>query len=185
MNTNPKIGQVLISEPFLEDPNFNRTVVLITENNSEGTVGFVLNQKTDFSVELLIPELDTVPNTIYQGGPVDIESFHFLHRCEEIPNSVKLGERLYWSGDFEFTAKGLLDGSLDPQKFKFFIGYSGWAPEQLELELKEKAWVVGEIEASDVLAQDIDDKILWQKVMTDLGGEYAILANSPINPQLN
>ena len=144
--TQPQLGQILISEPFLEDPNFNRTVVLITEHNSEGTVGFVLNQKTDFTVDLLVPELDTVPNPVYQGGPVDIESFHFIHSCDQIPKAIELSEGLYWSGDFEFTAKGLLDGSLDPADFKFFIGYSGWAPEQLEDELKERAWVVGDIQ---------------------------------------
>lgn len=181
----PKIGQVLISEPFLEDPNFNRTVVLITEYGQEGTVGFVLNQRTDFTVDLLVPELDNVPNTIFQGGPVDIESFHFIHRCSQIPNAVQLADNLYWSGDFEFTARGLLDGSLDPKNFKFFIGYSGWAAEQLSDELEQKAWVLGEVEAEDALALDMDDKQLWQKAMTAKGGEYALLANSPINPQLN
>ena len=185
MDLNIEPGKILISEPFLEDPNFNRTVVLITEHSAEGTVGFVLNQRTDMTVDLLIPELDMVHNPVYQGGPVEIESFHFFHNFPEIRDSVNLMDGLFWSGDFEQVARGILEEKLDLKNFKFFIGYSGWAPGQLQDEIDQQAWIIGDISPDIILNDSIDNKKLWQRVMKELGGDYALLSNPPANPQYN
>ena len=178
------VGSVLISEPFLQDPNFSRTVILITEHSDEGTVGFVLNQRTDFTVDMLVPDLDYMKKAVFQGGPVEIESFHFIHRSD-LEGGVELKEGLFWGGDFQELVSAMGKGDLKSSDFKFFIGYSGWSVGQLEEELIDKAWVVGDIEIQDIFEEEFDDKSLWQRVMTQLGGEYALLANSPINPQYN
>lgn len=181
----PKKGRVLLSEPFLQDPNFSRTVVLITEYGEEGTVGFVLNHKTDFSVDLLMPDLDMVTQQVYNGGPVEMESFHYIHGYEEIEGAVDLGQGVYWSGNYEQVVQGLRSGSYDPSEFKFFIGYSGWAQGQLEAEMKEDAWVVAEIDKEMIFVQEEEDQRLWQQAMEGLGGEFALLAKAPIDPQFN
>ena len=82
-------GQVLISEPFLPDPTFSRSVILITEHESHGTIGYVLNQKTDFAVNMIIGGLDTVSQSTYQGGPVELESLHYIHTYPEITAHMK------------------------------------------------------------------------------------------------
>lgn len=181
----PNKGRVLLSEPFLRDPNFSRTVVLITEYGEEGTVGFVLNHITDFSVDLLMPDLDMVKAPVFNGGPVEIESFHYIHSYQEIEGAVDLGKGVYWSGNFEQVVQGLKSGEYDPQEFKFFIGYSGWATGQLEEEMKENAWVVAEITKAMIFAQGESDQTLWQQAMEGLGGEFALLAKAPIDPQFN
>ncbi|MBR9861285.1 YqgE/AlgH family protein [bacterium] len=185
MDLYPATGRVLISEPFLQDPNFARTVVLITEYSEEGTVGYVLNQKTDLEVYQLIEELPEIKSPVYQGGPVQLESFHYLHQYPEIEGAVELGQGLFWSGNFEQVKLGLNSGSLDPKKFVFFIGYSGWANGQLESELHEKAWIVGELNPMSIFEPEKDELDLWKEVMRSLGGDFALLANSPINPQFN
>ncbi len=185
MSLAPEKGKVLLSEPFIEDPNFSRTVVLITEYGNEGTVGYVLNQKTELTVDMLMPDLEMVGNSVFNGGPVEIESFHYIHTYKEIEGAVDIGQGMYWSGSFEEVVAGLIDGSFEAKNFKFFIGYSGWAEGQLEAELKEEAWVVADLDKTLIFNVDLQDKKLWQLAMQGLGGEFAILANSPINPQLN
>ena len=132
-----------------------------------------------------MPDLALVTNPVYNGGPVEIESFHYIHTYSEIEGAVELGNDVFWSGSFEQVTEGLLSGEFNAENFKFFIGYSGWAIGQLEAELDDEAWVVAEIDKSILFNSEIEDKRIWQLAMQYLGGEFAILANSPINPQLN
>ena len=185
MDQVPSVGKVLISEPFLEDPNFARTVVLLTEHNEEGSVGFVMSQKTDLTVEGLIDDLHGINAPVFQGGPVQLESFHYIHKYSEIEGAVEIHDGLYWSGNFEEVKIGLMSGNLSPDQFIFFIGYSGWAPGQLGMELDEKAWVVGDIDSELLFDRSMSENDLWKTAMISLGGNFAILANSPINPQYN
>lgn len=181
----PQKGRILISEPFLQDPNFHRTVVLLTEHGEEGSIGFVLNQSTNFEVAALIPDLDSVNEPLLQGGPVERDSLHFLHTYPDIPEAVDLGNGIWWSGDFKEVTVGLLSGRLKPERFKFFVGYSGWGQGQLQDELDDEVWIVGEFEADQLFGVQLDDELLWREAMRKLGGNYALLANSPHNPHLN
>jgi putative transcriptional regulator len=69
-------GRVLIAEPFSTDSNFDRSVILITEHNEKGSIGYVLNQRTEYAVNSLVAGLDKVNHNAYQGGPVDLDSLH-------------------------------------------------------------------------------------------------------------
>ena len=94
-------GKVLISEPFLADPNFSRSVILITEHNAKGSFGFVLNQKTDLMANAILEELHLVNQAVYSGGPVDPQSFHCLHTYGHIQDAIYVCENVYWGGDFK------------------------------------------------------------------------------------
>lgn len=181
----PEKGRILISEPFLQDPNFNRTVVLITEHTNDGSVGFVLNHSTDVEVKMIMPELEVVEGFIFEGGPVEQDSLHFIHTYPGIPGSSDLGNGIFWSGDFEHVLDGIKEGIYVSSQFRFFVGYSGWSVGQLDDEIEDEAWVVSEILKEDLFTETIDDNALWKNAMTRLGGDFAILANSPINPHLN
>ena len=73
-------GRVLISEPFMPDPTFMRSVVLIAEDDKNGTVGFVLNQQTTHRVDSIVEGIQGLNNLAYQGGPVELQSFHYIHK---------------------------------------------------------------------------------------------------------
>ncbi|MDC1394936.1 YqgE/AlgH family protein [Bacteroidia bacterium] len=178
-------GRVLISEPFLLDPNFSRSVVILTEHSDVTTFGFVLNQKTDFAVNLVIDELPTVHSNIYQGGPVELETFHYLHNYPHIEDAIEIGPKIYWGGNFIQIHTGIRNGELDADQFKFFVGYSGWAPGQLEVELAEKAWIVGDLDAKYIFDKSIADDDLWKHAIRGTGGKNSLLANSPKDPKLN
>mgnify|MGYP001560643674 CR=1 FL=1 len=181
----PAIGRVLISEPFLPDPNFSRSVILLVEHNNEGSIGYVLNHKTDYAVNILVADMEVVNNSAFQGGPVDLESFHYIHSYPNVSGCSKITDSLFWSGDFEDVKEGLRTGKYLQENFIFFVGYSGWAPGQLQTELDAKSWVVAALKDQDVLDLNTDSAQLWKKAMRETGGSNVLLVNSPIDPSLN
>ncbi|MFT7592039.1 MAG: putative transcriptional regulator [bacterium] len=179
-------GKILISDPFLQDPNFARTIVLLTQHNEEGSFGFVLNNAVDLSIDVALQD-DKLPKySLYQGGPVEIQTLHFLHSLGTIIEpSQEVLSGVWWGADFD-KALDILRKSPDMiSSFVFFMGYSGWAAGQLEEELQEEAWIVSDIGSKMVFNQQIDAEELWKKAMRNLGGKYAVLAESPTDPSLN
>ena len=180
----PQNGNLLISEPFMLDPNFRRSVVLITETGEEGTIGFILNQKSDFSIKDLLPECGS-EFPVFIGGPVAHDTLHFIHSCYDKLNSgVEIAEGIYWGGNFE-TLRILLDlGQIHSNEIKFFAGYSGWGEGQLDSELKQNSWLVADKFHPDVIFVE-DEENLWREAVIGLGPKYAHIVNFPENPQWN
>lgn len=179
------LGNVLISEPFIQDPTFERSVILMTDHNSKGSVGFVLNQKSDYLISHLVPDLSHIDLPVYIGGPVELDGLHCIHAYADIEGSVSLKKNVFWSGDFNQIIEGLKSGKYDSSHFKFFMGYSGWAANQLESEISEKSWIIGDIPTKIIFNHQMMDKDLWKYAIKLKGGKDALLANSPINPLLN
>lgn len=103
-NVLPSQGSILISEPFLQDAYFQRSVVLLIDHSAHGSTGFVINKKTDIILNSFFPELEELPEIpIYLGGPVSPNRLFFLHSLGDliIPDTVNVNEHLYFDGDFE------------------------------------------------------------------------------------
>jgi len=175
---------LLIADPFLKDKNFIRSVIYLCSHDIEGSIGFTLNKKTDFKLNQLISELDSFAIPIYAGGPVGLDTIHFLHQLPElIPDSQHLAANIYWGGDFE-TLKDLIRNDLiDFRKIKFFIGYSGWSKGQLENEIEEKSWLSSP--ANEAIIFETPEKEVWKESIKLLGPQFEPLINYPIDPQLN
>ena len=181
----PSLGKLLISEPFLMDPNFKRSVILISDYQEEGTVGFVLNHPSLLLLKDLIPELPEADFPVFIGGPVATDTVHFIHRCyDKMNDGQEIAKGIYWGGNFE-TLKILINsGSIEPQEVKFFIGYSGWAPDQLKEEIAENTWIVSDQYHQDVVFSANEEE-LWREVIINLGPKYAHVSNFPQDPRLN
>ena len=180
----PGGGILLIADPFLKDPNFMRTVVFLTEHREEGTVGFVINRQYENTLDELIPENDGHKLPVYYGGPVQQNTIHFLHRYpDEIPGGVEVMKGIYWGGDFDCVVDLINSGKLDAAKIRFYIGYSGWSSGQLDTEMKEKTWLT--VEAAKHLIFHEDAEQIWKDSLKHLGGEFEMMINFPIDPQLN
>jgi putative transcriptional regulator len=176
-------GQLLIASPALLDPNFRRTVVLITEHTSEGAAGLVLNRPSPTSVAELVPQLevlaDDADQAVWLGGPVQ-------------PNAVLvLGEFV----DPDDAAVPLF-GSLgfpaldDPDEVvpattrrRVFAGYAGWGAGQLESELEREDWIVAPALNDDAFTDAPDH--LWADVLRRKGGIYELVARIPEDPTVN
>lgn len=182
-NLLPKQGRILISEPLLTDTYFKRAVVLITEYSEDGAVGFVLNKSIDISLNDVLSDFPDFEAKVYVGGPVAKDTIHFLHTLGElIPNSVHVIDNIYWGGDFDSLKELINEGIVKLSQVRFFLGYSGWSPRQLDDEIKENAWLVTEVESKKIMSAD---KNTWKKTLNDLGKKYQIWSNFPENPAMN
>jgi putative transcriptional regulator len=180
----PAAGILLIADPFLKDPNFLRTVVLLCEHQEQGSFGFVLNKQIEQTLDELVTGLEGYSLPVYYGGPVQMNTIHFLHQYPDlIPESVKVSNDIYWGGNFETVTALIKNNSIDLNKIKFFIGYSGWSDGQLTTELEEKSWLT--VSANRKLVFNTVQDEIWKGSLQELGGEYEMMINFPIDPQLN
>lgn len=180
----PGTGILLIAEPFLKDPNFQRTVVLLCDHQPEGSFGFVLNRRYEHTLSDLMNDMESLPLPVYYGGPVQMDTLHFLHQYpDQIPGGQKITEDIWWGGDFQTAVQLLQSGGIDSRKIRFFIGYSGWGEGQLDGEMKEKSWLT--VAATKKLVFQRDEKAIWGEALRLLGGDYEQMVNYPIDPQLN
>lgn len=177
-------GKILISDPFLQDPNFQRTVIILTEHNENGSIGFVLNKPLGLELNEVILDFPKFQSKLFYGGPVQPDTLHFIHKLgSQIDGSQEICEGVFWGGNFE-TVKVLIEKKqVSASDFKFFIGYSGWAPEQLENELKSEAWMISEGNSEYLFSKNPND--LWENVLKDIGSKYAVIAQFPESPSLN
>lgn len=180
----PAQGTLLIADPFLKDPNFSRTVVILCEYKEEGTIGFVVNRLAGQTLDELIPELTFEKIPVHYGGPVQLDTIHFLHQSPElIEDGVEIIKGIYWGGNFEKAIQLINEGKLAHDQIRFFIGYSGWSKQQLEAELNEKSWILSR--ASTGLIFKLDEDFIWKESLRKLGDNFAIMANFPLDPSLN
>lgn len=180
----PGKGTVLISEPFLDDDYFKRSVILLCEHNEEGTFGFVLNNYIDIALTDLIEDLPAFDTRISIGGPVNSDNLFYLHTLgENIPGSIEVFDGIYMGGSFEVLQVALESGTLQRDQVRFFVGYSGWSPGQLDDEISRNSWFVGKAKADDLMNPDIEN--LWQKVLQDMGSNFSLIAGYPENPNMN
>jgi putative transcriptional regulator len=174
-------GRLLVATPDLKDPNFSRTVVLMLEHNEEGALGVVLNRPLDLPVSEVLPdwaESVTAPACLFVGGPVSPTAVIGLGR-----------------GDGEgfqplFDGLATLDLEADPRLtgadldgLRVFVGYAGWAPEQLDDELTAGGWLVVDRLPEDPFSSDPSN--LWRAVLRRQGGRMAMFAAAPEDPSTN
>jgi len=182
-HTIPSQGKFLLADPFMSDPSFRRSVIFLTEYGPEGSVGFVLNRPTDFMFNDIVEDFPEFPVKVYLGGPVEGGNLHFLHRVPELADSYEVGRGIYWGGSLESLKMLMASGKVTPADIRFFIGYSGWAPNQLDEELSQKNWIIAPATRPHVFNDQPSS--LWSSVLRSLGEEYAMLVHSPRHPSLN
>ncbi len=178
-------GRLLISEPFMMDPNFKRSVILLTEYADSGAIGFILNHQSEYLLGDVLPDVSYSEMPVYIGGPVAANTLHFIHCVpEKIEGGIEICDGIFWGGDFEMVKQLAADYQLDETEIKFFMGYSGWTEDQLGDEIKENSWIVAEkCSASTLFASS--EQNMWREVVIGLGHRFAHIANFPENPQLN
>lgn len=184
-HSEPQKGDLLLSEPFLTDPNFIRTVVLLCEHNNEGSVGFVINKPSSLRLGEMVEEFVGIDFEVFFGGPVQQDSLHFVHRRGDLfEGSVEIRDGLFWGGNFEQLVSLANAGVLQSGDFKFFIGYSGWASGQLIDEMKMNSWIISRnVNLMQVFDTHTDQ--LWKDVLGAMGGKYKMISNYPVDPRLN
>lgn len=176
-------GQLLLASPGLFDPNFRRTVVLVTEHSDEGAAGLVLNRRSEATVGEAIPDLAALAGgeePVFVGGPVQQDAVLVLAEFDDAGEAATLVD-----GDIGFVPA---DADFDlvaasTRRARVFAGYAGWGPGQLEAELDEDSWLVEPIDGADLFPDAGAD--LYASVLRRKGGSYRVLALLPDDPRMN
>lgn len=179
-----RAGRLLISEPFMQDPYFKRSVIFLTEHNENGSFGLILNKPIPMYLNEAIENAPVFDSRLALGGPVQKETLHYLHQLgDRIPNSKKVMEGVYWGGDFETIKELMLSGDIKPNEIRLFVGYAGWSKGQLKNEMESKSWIVARA-SKEILFTQKPEK-LWSDVLQSMGDPFAYMVNFPEDPRLN
>ncbi|PZR31610.1 MAG: hypothetical protein DI538_20730 [Azospira oryzae] len=181
---NPGKGKMLVSEPYLADPNFERTLVLLCEHNDEGSFGFVLNKPSIARMGDVLEDLKGLDAPVYIGGPVQQDTLHFIHQCADLEGATEITPGVFWGGNFEGLLVNLDIQKVNVDDVKFFLGYSGWAAGQLEGELKTDSWIVSD-RITPELIFETDHQEMWKKALRIMGGRFSVYSNYPADPRDN
>lgn len=183
----PTLGSLLIAEPFLREPHFNHAVItLVDYAPGQSAMGIVMNHLTCHSLQSLLAEVTVKePIPVYCGGPMSNDRLLYIHTLGDIiADSKQIAPGLYLGGDFAEVIRYVNSGYLTEGFIRFFIGYSGWSPLQLEEELDNKVWAVAHTEDMSALLTDCDDAY-WHRYVRSLGPDFSHWKYHPQNPQSN
>ena len=181
----PAKGKLLISDPFLDEDYFRRSVVYLCEHNIDGSFGFVVNNFISINLNELDESLPKVEAQISLGGPMEVNSLYFIHQFgDQIQNSAEISDGVFLGGDFQQLSNKIVEDQSNISKVRFIIGYAGWKRKQLKEEIKSNAWIVKEL-SSPLQLFESQSRLSWKRVMFDLGGKYKIMSKFPLTPMNN
>lgn len=172
----PDRSCILIAMPQLQDPNFHRSVSLIASFDDKGAFGVILNRLMPMSTEQLLADQAKLPEgasiPLHFGGPVQVNSLWFLHSYPEHHiDGLKIMDGIFLCTNLKTVEAVVAEHINDPEpRYRFFLGYSGWAPGQLEQEISQGSWVTAPLEhgATDLLfTRDIHK--LWDAALARIG----------------
>ncbi len=171
-------GKVLLAEPFMLDPNFKRSAVILCEHNEEGSVGFIMNKPLKTRIDELIEDFPEFASEVFFGGPVQTDTIHYVHNVGDLlEDSIKVADGVYWGGDFD-QLKFLVSSKLIlPDNIRFFVGYSGWSGGQLADEMVYGSWVLADMHPNYLFKSE--PEVLWKQVMYNKGDAYTVIAQLP------
>lgn len=183
-NITPTSGSILISEPALKDKYFDRAVVLLADHSEEGSFGLIINKPLDVKFNDIVKDFPSFDAKVYLGGPVNTKNLFFIHkRGDFIRNSQPIKEGLFWGGEIEDVKSLIHLGEITDEEIRFYIGYSGWTENQLDEELKEFSWLVGQPNIMELIEKPASK--MWKDSVADLGEDYRFWVNFPRDPSLN
>jgi putative transcriptional regulator len=162
-------GQLLVATPEMTDPRFVETVIFVVKHNSEGTLGLVINRPlAKGPIEDLLKGFGANSKgakgeiIVHYGGPVGTNQGFLLHTEDAV-----LDSSIRVKGGTAVTSDAKLIEAIShgkgPKQFLFMLGYAGWAPGQLEAELKANAWYVVPGDKALIFGKDAEKK--WHQAM--------------------
>ena len=172
----PCQGDVLLAKPIVNDPYFKRAVVLLTVHDDEGSMGFVMNLKSEYSLADIAKEFALYRDVpLYVGGPVGLDTFTYLHTLgpDVIHDALEVAPGLYLGGNLEDMKRYVLCGEQIEGKVKFFVGYASWEKGQLNEELTFHDWLILKHRDVDLLMSDGEEE-MWNKEVATFGEKYRI-----------
>jgi len=173
------IPSLLLSMPQMQDPNFARAVVLLCDYRPEGAFGLVVNRSTEAAASEMVrlepPVVGGNDLRLFLGGPVQPERGWILLAEPPLEADYRtIQEGLHLSASPEVLRYVLQ--SAPPARARVLAGYAGWGPGQLDEELAQSAWLIGEVWLD--LIFDVDPALMWDTAIRRLGADPSALQTS-------
>lgn len=180
----PEKGDFLLSEPFLADNNFSRTVIFLCEHNEEGSFGLVVNKPLDVEISSILSDVPEAHIPIHIGGPVEQNQLFYMHQEAQIEGCLEIVPDVFLGGDYNEVKELITQEKLTKENMRFYIGYTGWGKDQLQQEIDDLSWVV--VKNNQELTPFMNaENDLWKELISKQGGKYKIMAEYPVNPSDN
>lgn len=180
----PQSGTLLISDPFLDEAYFRRSVILLCEHGENASFGLVLNNFLEVDLHEIDNDFPDIHARISVGGPVETQSLYYIHCFPDIEESYEIRNGLYFGGSFSQLKAILEQEPSNSSKMRFFLGYSGWDKGQLANEILEHSWIVVDNISNDDVLGTMNDNF-WQYCMEKQGKEFKTISKFPLNPNHN
>lgn len=176
-------GQLLVSVPAMEDPNFEGTVVLLIEHDEHGTTGLTLNRPLEVPLKQVLGELPWLEEgavPLQWGGPVMVERMHLLSASPAAPgDAIEVLPGIHFGGGLEDLERLHREG----EEVRLFLGYSGWSPGQLQAEMNARSWHLLDPHPEEVFAAD--RRLQWERLMAEVDPRYRWMRDMPEDPEVN
>lgn len=183
----PKVGSVLVAEPFLREDYFNHAAILLVDyTRGDSAMGLVLNKPTGYTLGQAVEGIDDeIDLPLYCGGPLSHDRLFYIHSLgNTFDGAREIAPALYIGGDFDRVCSYVNMGLETEGKIRFFLGYSGWEQDQLESEIRNHVWAVDPTPSlTDLFRPGGDSE--WYRFVRALGPRYRNWLYHPVNPYLN
>lgn len=183
----PECGSLLVAEPFLSEECFNHAVILLIDHGDDNpSMGLTLNKKAGYNLSDIVDEVNKeIEVPVFSGGPVGDDRMFYLHTLPGLfKESIEVADGLYIGGDYAQVLDYVNAGYPTDGLLRFYVGYAGWEPGQLEKEIEQNVWAVTKPdEYSKLLASKPGS--LWHDTVRSMGPRYRGWQLHPINPLAN
>ena len=184
----PEVGDLLVAAPLLDDGVFEHSVVMMVEKGDDGSdLGLVLNQRSIYTLDEIFTDMGILMKVpVYCGGPVGLNKLFYIHTLGELfPGSLEIKDGLYMNGDLKQIVEYINAGYPVEGCIRFFVGYSGWSPEQLEREIGEESWAVVKPESGYGKLLNGQGAKYWRSMLNNLDERFLKWKSIPNYPDLN
>lgn len=183
----PKAGSLLVAEPMMQDAYFGRSAILLLDDPEDGShLGLLLNKSTNVTLADLMPDWEMgreVP--VYCGGPVDMQRMFLIHALgKRLEGSYEIVPGLYVGADVNKVIDYIEEGGETEGYLRFFLGYCGWSPGQLEGEIRRNSWAVNNNRTIEGLLKGHGVNY-WRNEVKRLGEDYRSWLMVPPDPSFN
>lgn len=182
----PESGKLLVAEPFLKESHFNHAVILLVDHAAGYTsMGLVLNRATNLTLSDVTDDAGNSDVPIFSGGPVGDDRMFYLHTLGALfSDSIEVTPGLYIGGNYKEVIDYVKAGYPTEGVLRFYVGYSGWEPGQLEEEIEKNVWAVTSATDPAKLLTGAEDSF-WHRIVRSMGARYRGWQFHPMEPWAN
>ena len=179
----PRVGALLLSEPFNPEPNFKRAVVLISQHDQRGSIGFILNKPTPLMINDVLDDFPEFKAHVHWGGSQRLDSVYYIHTIPNLKGAQQIANGIFWGGDYEHLKLMVETRQIRPDQIKFLAGYNAWSPRKLAREIREENWWVADADLQSAFKEPADTA--WGNILQRNGHVYGIMNDFPEDPGFN